>query len=124
MLPYLILTPDDINQINRYEGIFKLIYRGVDSSKKTYSGNRVAETLDEPPSLTRQFIPYSITGCGVMSRILIFPIDDYTQSCASGGVATWRCRYVAVTYYWMAVSRVPDAQLYQAPCRILLLERY
>jgi len=34
MLPYLTLTPDDINQINRYERIFKLIYRGVDSSNK------------------------------------------------------------------------------------------
>ena len=34
MLPYLILTPDDINRINKYERIFKLIYRGVDSSNK------------------------------------------------------------------------------------------
>jgi len=34
LLPYLTLTPDDINQINRYERIFKLIYRGVDSSNR------------------------------------------------------------------------------------------
>ena len=32
MLPHLTLTPADIHQINRYERIFKLIYRGVDSS--------------------------------------------------------------------------------------------
>jgi len=34
LLPYLTPTPDDINHINRYERIFKLIYRGFDSSNK------------------------------------------------------------------------------------------
>ena len=34
MLPHLTLTPADIHQINRYERIFKLIYRGVDSSNR------------------------------------------------------------------------------------------
>jgi hypothetical protein len=32
ILPYHTLSPDDINLINRYERIVKLIYRGVDSS--------------------------------------------------------------------------------------------
>ena len=35
ILPYRTLSQDDINKINRYERIVKLIYRGVDSSNKT-----------------------------------------------------------------------------------------
>ena len=32
ILPYHTLSSDDINKINRYERIVKIIYRGVDSS--------------------------------------------------------------------------------------------
>ena len=34
MLPHLTLTSADMNQINRYERIYKLIFRGVDSSNR------------------------------------------------------------------------------------------